>query len=237
MSSQPGPALVPQPEPPKEIPELTDAYRKAHKSYVLASGLLASWELIGITIQTKEKWGIELKSPAAVPLILFTLVIYSGYKTTIEWWQCNPDRKKHPAAKWDYRIAHTIASAAIVISFIQYLLHIQIVDVLVHHRLRTLIVTVFIGAGLATAALGKIRSHGDLRVSLIALGSILTLAPVLSLLVDGLITRNVKTIASTCAALGLATAGYVYALRRQRNNEYRRLQVPITPAAKEESTP
>jgi len=46
---------------------LPEAYRKAHKSYVLASGLLASWELLGITLQIKEKWGIKLKSPNAVP--------------------------------------------------------------------------------------------------------------------------------------------------------------------------
>ncbi|HEY6252257.1 MAG TPA: hypothetical protein VI685_20060 [Candidatus Angelobacter sp.] len=134
MSAQPAPALIPQPEPPKEIPELTDAYRKVHKNYVLASGLLASWELIGITIQTKEKWGLELKSPAAVPIILFSLVIYFGYKTWIEWWQCNPERKKHLAAKWDYRIAHAIALIAMGISTVQYLLRIQIVDLVGHYR-------------------------------------------------------------------------------------------------------
>lgn len=138
MSTQPAPALVPQPEPtpapPKEIPELTDAYRKAHKSYVLASGLLAAWELIGISLKTGEKWGIELKSPTAVPLILFVLVIYSGYKMTIEWMQCNPDRQKHPAAKWDYRIAHGIAFSAIAISTVQYLLHIQLADFLGRHQ-------------------------------------------------------------------------------------------------------
>jgi len=156
MSTQPVPALVSQPEPPKEIPELTDAYRKAHKNYVLASGLLASWELIGITLQTKEKWGIELKSPAAVPLILFTLVIYSGYKMTIEWLQCNPDRQQHPAAKWDYRIAHIIALTAIAISVVQYLLHIQIVDVLGHHAfiLRTAFLVLYLGI-LAVIFFGK----------------------------------------------------------------------------------
>lgn len=135
MSSQPAPALAPQPEPPKVVPELTDAYRKAHKSYVLASGLLASWELIGITLDTKEKYGIELKSPKAVPLILFTLVIYSGYKMTIEWMQCHPERRQHTAAKWDYRIAHGLAFVAIAISLIQYLLLIQVADIPGRHRL------------------------------------------------------------------------------------------------------
>jgi hypothetical protein len=113
---------------PKDVPELTDAYRKAHKAYVLASALLASWELIGITLDTKGKWGIELKSPNAVPLILFTLVFYSGYKMVIEWLQCEAGGNK--VAKFDYWIAHLIAFSAILISVIQYLAKIQIVDLL-----------------------------------------------------------------------------------------------------------
>lgn len=127
MPSQP--TLSPEPErSPKDIPQLTDAYRKAHKAYVLASGLLASWELIGITLDTKGKWGIELKSPNAVPLILFTLVFYSAYKMTIEWLQCKAGGNK--VAKFDYWIAHLIALSAILISAVQYLTKIQIVDFL-----------------------------------------------------------------------------------------------------------
>jgi hypothetical protein len=95
-------ALPPTPEfPSKEVPQLTEAYRKAHQAYVLASGLLASWELIGITLDTKEKWGIELKSPKAVPLILFTLVLYLGYRLVIEWLQCDAERRRNRVVlKW-----------------------------------------------------------------------------------------------------------------------------------------
>lgn len=127
MSSHPSPLPEPQ-RSPTDVPQLTDAYRKAHKAYVLASGLLASWELIGITLDTKDKWGIELKSPKAVPLILFTLVFYSGYKMIIEWLQCDAERNK--VAKLDYWIAHSLALGAILISVIQYLAKIQIVDFL-----------------------------------------------------------------------------------------------------------
>ncbi len=127
MSSQP--ALSPE-TVSKEVPQLTEAYRKAHKAYVLASGLLASWELIGITLDTKDKWGIDLKSPRAVPLILFTLVFYSGYKMIIEWLQCDAERRRNKVAKLDYGIAHSIALAAIGISVVQYLAKIQIVDLL-----------------------------------------------------------------------------------------------------------
>lgn len=177
MSPQPARALVSQPELQKEIPELTDAYRKAHKSYVLASGLLASWELIGITLQTKEKWGIELKSPTAVPLILFVLVIYSGYKTSIEWWQCNPERKQHPAAKWDYRVAHGIAFIAIVISIVQALLHIQILDVLARHTfIYRIILLVIIAPLIIVALFGKnttARKRAPLTATVAALSAIL----------------------------------------------------------------
>jgi hypothetical protein len=130
MSAAPIRTPESDPAPVREIPALTDAYRKAHKSYVLFAGLLASWELIGITINTKEKWGVELKSPAAIPLILFTLVFYSGYKMTIEWLQCDAERRKHFAARTDYWVAHAIAIVAVGISVVQYLWRIRIVDIL-----------------------------------------------------------------------------------------------------------
>jgi hypothetical protein len=113
-----------------EAPTLTDAYRKAHKNYVLWSALLASWELIGIELQTKEKWGISLKSPDAVPVILLVLVLYSGYKITIEWVQCDGKSRSNFAAQLDFRIAHIIASLALTIAFIQYLLHVRIFEII-----------------------------------------------------------------------------------------------------------
>lgn len=123
------PALKPKPE----IPQLIDEYRKAHKAYVLASALLASWELIGITLDTKGRWGIELKSPNAVPLILFTPVFYSGYKITIEWLQCDRERRRNWPARVDFIVAHLIALSAIGIAVFQYLARIQIVDWLNRH--------------------------------------------------------------------------------------------------------
>src|SRR5438034_3330367 len=105
MATQPAEAKspeVPKPTLKKKIPELTGAYQKAHKNYVLVSGLFASWELIGITLNTKEKWGIELKSPSGVPLILLTLMSYCGYKLIVEWVQCDRERRKNIAVRVDY---------------------------------------------------------------------------------------------------------------------------------------
>lgn len=116
---------------PKRIPDLSGSYRKAHKNYVLVAGLLASWELIGIDPEKLgEKWGVVLKSPRGVPLILFTLLAYCGYKAMVEWAQCNPDRRKITAAKVDYRIAHLIAIGAVAIGLIQYLARIRVADVI-----------------------------------------------------------------------------------------------------------
>lgn len=130
-----GPTMSPDTHstPSEEIPQPTDAYRKAHKSYVLVSGLLASWELIGVIVDTKGRWGIELKSPKAVPLILFTLVFYSGYKMTVEWLQCVPARRKETIARVDFWVAHFIAFTAILIGVVQFLARIQIVDWLNRH--------------------------------------------------------------------------------------------------------
>src|SRR5262249_26331615 len=101
-------------------------------------GLLAAWELLGITPET-DKWGFKLQSPNAIPLILLTLVLYSSYKMTIEWAQCNPSRREHIAAKLDYRFAHMVAVIAIGISFFQYIYRTQIFDTLAHHETTYLI--------------------------------------------------------------------------------------------------
>lgn len=132
MSTQPVQAK--EPEIPKQIPELTDAYRKAHKNYVLVAGLLASWELIGIDPEKLgEKWGVVLKSPSGVPFILFTLLLYCGYKVMVEWAQCDPERRKITPVKVDYRIAHLIAFVAVAIGVVQYLARVRIADVISRH--------------------------------------------------------------------------------------------------------
>jgi hypothetical protein len=132
MSTPPAPALEPElkESAATTIPPVTDSYQKAHKSYVLFSALLASWQIIGITLETKEKWGITLKSPNAIPLVLVALVVYFGYKVTIEWKQCDEQRRLNVAAAVDFRVAHTLAILALVITSVQYLLRIQIFDVL-----------------------------------------------------------------------------------------------------------
>lgn len=126
--------MVSTPEPEgKATPtpgSLSDAYRKVHKSYALVSGLLASWSLIGITLETKEKWGFTLKSPNGVPLILVALVLYYGYRLVIEWVQIDATGRANWAARLDYRVSHSLGLIALAIPAVQFLIRRQIVDVI-----------------------------------------------------------------------------------------------------------
>src|SRR6185437_13020086 len=138
------------------LPPVTDAYRKAHKNYVLSAALLGSWQLIGITIETKEKWGVSLKSPAAVPVILFVLVVYFGYRMTVEWLQCDEGRRMHRIAVLDYRVAHAIAAVSVSIAIIQYVFERQVIDIVNHYfpawAEKALLVGFMLGAAISFAS-------------------------------------------------------------------------------------
>jgi hypothetical protein len=125
--SSPQPAQLPI-RKKKAAPALTNTYQKAHKSYVLASALFASWVLIGFGLNTKDRWGLEIKSPNGIPLILLTMIFYFGYRLTVEWMQCDEERRSMRVAKVDFLIAHGIAVVALSIGVIQYLSHIRIAD-------------------------------------------------------------------------------------------------------------
>lgn len=140
MSTQPGPASVPQPETLKHAPAITDAYLNARANYLTWASLLAFWELIGISL-TRKNWSFEIESPPKwVAPMLFIVVIYCGYKMTSEWMLCNPECRMRLAPKWNLRTAHGIALIAITISIIQYLLHIHIADYITHHQVGAFVV-------------------------------------------------------------------------------------------------
>jgi hypothetical protein len=118
----------------------TSGYRGISKSYVLVSGLLASRSLLGVTIETKDKWGITIQSPNGVPLILISLVLYLGYRLIVEWVQCDANYRNNKAARLDFGVSHFIALTALAIPTIQFLIHRQIVDVIVKDVGRHLVV-------------------------------------------------------------------------------------------------
>ena len=136
MATSPTPKLEPAPEPQphrSKYSKVTPEYRKAHKNYVLIAGMLASWELIGIEVNTQDKWGIKLLSPRAVPLILFTLLVYSCYKVIIEWNIEDDPRPKSKKARIDYWVSHAIGASAVSIGAIQAILKIRLADFITAH--------------------------------------------------------------------------------------------------------
>jgi hypothetical protein len=100
-------------------PALTDHYYKARKQYLLFSGLLLAWTLIGIQfvgerpeeplaikIGVVENVKITLSSPGIVPSIFAILIVYFAYRLSIEWYQCDTRRRLVGVAKADFIIAH-----------------------------------------------------------------------------------------------------------------------------------
>jgi hypothetical protein len=125
MSSQ-FPLSLSTEKSPVQIASLSEAYRRAQRSYVYASMLLGSWELMGIILDTKNKWGFKLENPKAIPSLLFALVLYCCYSTVIEWLQCGAERGTR--AKIRFWVAHLSASGAIFIYVFQHWANVQIVD-------------------------------------------------------------------------------------------------------------
>jgi hypothetical protein len=113
-----------------KIPQATDAYRKAHRHYVLFSAILLAWEIVGIEIRDApfQNVNIALKSPAAIPFILLVLVAYFSYRTIIEWLQCDPQRRSVRAARFDFILSHIIAVSSLLVLAVQKVYQTQIAD-------------------------------------------------------------------------------------------------------------
>jgi hypothetical protein len=94
---------------------MSDQYHKARKQYALFSGIVIVWVLVGIRVNTEnpiESVGVSLLSPEAIPVMLLTILVYFAYRTTIEWFQCDTDRRNTTASKIDFSMAHLIGASA-----------------------------------------------------------------------------------------------------------------------------
>ena len=90
--------------PKAPAPHLTDGYHKARRSLALTSGVFIVWEILGIEIGGQAKIPgadipVILKNPRIVPTLIFVLVLYFAARTMIEWYQCDPNRRRHPASR------------------------------------------------------------------------------------------------------------------------------------------
>jgi hypothetical protein len=114
----------------EEPPELSEAYQKAHKQYGFYAALLIAWELVGIDVKETplQNVNVILKSPQALPWVLIALVLYFGFKFTIEWGQCSKDRTKKTISKIDFWVAHGIAILSLVLYVSQTISHLQVAN-------------------------------------------------------------------------------------------------------------
>jgi hypothetical protein len=128
-----------------EPPPLTEAYHKARRSYVLFSGLLMAWALIGFDVAEVplENVKVTVKSPQAVPFVLLILICYFSSRTVQERFQCDSHRHENGWAMSDFWSAHIIATTTILICFIQWLIAQQLADLVTYNDAK---VFVFSGA-------------------------------------------------------------------------------------------
>jgi len=121
------PAVPPIPEP---TPQLTEQYYKAHKLYGLFAALLLAWELVGIDLGEDPfpYLDIKLKSPAAAPWVLLALMVYFGFRVTVEWYQCEERRRQLRASKVDFAVSHVIAGFSLFVLLFQSVWQRQFAD-------------------------------------------------------------------------------------------------------------
>ena len=115
---------------PSAIPDFGHPYDKARRGYGLASALLLAWELIGIEVSAQpfDSLHLTFKSPAAAPYVLIVLVIYFGFRLTVEWYQAETARRQRLASRADCFVAHAIAGLAVGVYVIQAMLNVQLAN-------------------------------------------------------------------------------------------------------------
>jgi hypothetical protein len=130
---------MPEPQtkskPARDPQALTSEYHKARKQVLLWAGILFIWELVGIDLEKAKDAGgnagaiiTSIKSPQAVPWVLVILVVYFLFKTTIEWYQCNPMRRASRVSRVDFLSAWAIPLLAFALGIYQAIRNVQFAD-------------------------------------------------------------------------------------------------------------
>ncbi|MFH1892503.1 MAG: hypothetical protein ABIK83_07450 [Candidatus Zixiibacteriota bacterium] len=109
----------------------SESYRKARRQYALFAALLLSWELIGLRIDTsylKNKYGVTILSPEAVPIVLIALLFYFCYRIAIEWHQQDHAIRSGIACRIDNWVSHSLALIALGVYVIQRTIETRLAD-------------------------------------------------------------------------------------------------------------
>jgi hypothetical protein len=161
----------PKRESKREPRALSSEYHKARKQLMLWAGILLVWEFVGIDLEkAKEAEGYagalikSIKSPQAVPWVLLVLVGYFIFKLTIEWYQCNPVRRRMRVARIDFISAWFVSLLAYVLYFAQAISRVQFADVLQQSKAwQSLIIGVISITPTAVTLFRLLRERKDIR--------------------------------------------------------------------------
>ncbi len=177
-----------KPQRKQRVERLSSEYHKAHKQVMLWAGILFIWELVGIDLTKAENAEgnvgaivKSIKSPQAVPWVLLVLVGYFLFKTSIEWGQCDVERRTARAAKVDYISAWIVSILAYALYAYQAISKIQLADVLQgSNRFQSVIVGFTVGFVLTIDAYLLLEIYFDrtihkLRLILTGVGTLIAI--------------------------------------------------------------
>lgn len=165
----------------------TENYYKARKSYLLVSGVLGVWELIGVTLQKVPIEDLELevvvRSPEAVPYALMFVLIYLAYRFSVEWRYCEHANRARVLSKVDFALAHTLAAGAVILFSYQKWSGVLVGNVLVEadplasQAVQQTMVDMFhLGLGLILGLVfdSKLGTRNGIRAGIIVLGVVVS---------------------------------------------------------------
>lgn len=139
--------------------------------YVLFSGILLAWELVGVDLPKEpfEAVKITLKSPDAAPLVFLALIAYFGFHSTVEWFQCDPARRAQLPSLIDFTSAHAIAACALLVFGFQAATRVQIFDYVTLDHVRHVSVGTLLAFALTVAYSFRRRwVRGQARIAMLA---------------------------------------------------------------------
>lgn len=124
-----------KPSDTREPRPLSTEYHKSHKQLMLWSTILFIWELIGVDLEKARDVGgnvgpvvTALKSPQAIPWVLVILVLYFSFKCSIEWAQCQAERRSVRFARIDFISAWVVSVSAIFLYLGQAVARVQLAN-------------------------------------------------------------------------------------------------------------
>lgn len=98
-----------------EYPKLSEEYHKAHRLFVLIAFLIIVWQYVDFRIPSEATvldQKVTIGHPEVIPILLFFMLIYFGFRTYVEWALCDEPCRRKRAAKLDFFVAFGLAVVA-----------------------------------------------------------------------------------------------------------------------------